>query len=172
MYRIAWGVQRADVVEQGVASAGSAGKTTGSNDGGAALANRWQEGFLQPFGVGDDFGDWLAADGRMEVVCKHRWAVVAVDDDVFDIGHWHAGFLRQLRGGAVLIETGHRGPAISGDTFALVGADHAVGVAWVADHGNPGVIGGDSIDGLALTDEDFAVVFQEIGSFHAWAAWF
>ena len=101
-----------------------------------------------------------------------RRRVVAPDDHFPEIGHVRARLLRQLRQRAVVIEADHRGEALGGEAFGLRRGDHAVGVGGISDDGDAGVISGDSVDDLALADEDGAVIFEEIGALHAGAARF
>ena len=99
--------------------------------------------------VGDHLGDRLAADGG-DGSSRRTWS-----------GEWlpkmmmfstsvtaNTGLLRQLGRGAVLVQAGHRGPAIG---------------RWCCMGYRPrrrGVISGNGVDGLALADEDFAIVLS------------
>ena len=69
----------------------------------------------------------------------------------------HAGLLRELRLGAVLVEAGHREPAVGGHVGRVRPRDEAVGVARVADHEHAHVARRVVVDRLALRLEDPAV---------------
>ena len=57
-------------------------------------------------------GTGLAVDARVREVGELRGRVVAPDRDVGDLAVLHAGLLRELRLGPVLVEAGHREPAV------------------------------------------------------------
>jgi diadenosine tetraphosphate (Ap4A) HIT family hydrolase len=56
--------------------------------------------------------------------------------------------------------------AVLRQTLCLIGGDHHIGVAGIAHHRDAAIIGGHGVNGLALSDEDLAVVLQQVGAFH------
>ncbi len=96
-----------------------------------------------------------------------RGRVVAPDGDVRDLAVLHAGLLRQLRLGPVLVEAGHGEPSVGGHVGSVRPGDQAVGVARVADHEDAHVGGGVVVDRLALRLEDPAVHREEVAALHA-----
>ena len=62
----------------------------------------------------------------------------------------HAGLVRELRLGAVLVEPGHREPPVGGNVGRVLAGDQAVRVARVADDEHTHVVGGVVVDGLTL----------------------
>ena len=79
----------------------------------------------------------------------------------------HAGLLRQLRLGAVLVEARHREPAVGGDVGRVGAGDQAVRVARVADDEHADVARRVVVDGLALGPEDPAVDREQVAALHA-----
>ena len=152
------------MIDEGVGGGGSGGGAAGRDDGRATLADGLLEFLAEPFLVANDLGDRLAIDlGEVEGG-EHGGGVVAEDVDARR-RRWSrdVGFLGELGGGAVLVEADHRGEAIVREAFGLGGSDHGVGVGGVSNDGDTAVIRGDAIDDLALFDEDFAVVLEEVG---------
>ena len=99
----------------------------------AALLHGLDELGLEPVGVADHLGRRLAADLGVREVGELRGRVVAPDREVGDVAHRHAGLLGELRLGPVLVEAGHREPAVGGDVGRVAAGDQAVRVARVAD---------------------------------------
>ena len=157
----------ADVIDEGVRGGGSGGGTTGGDDSSATLADGFEERTFEPGLVIDDGGCGLTTDGGVGEGWEHRGAVIAVDEDVLHFGEVHPGFLGQLGLGAVLVQAHHGGEAVWGEALGLGGGDHAVRVGRIAHDSDAGVIGGHCVDDLALFDEDFAVVLEQVGAFHA-----
>ncbi len=96
--------------------------------------------------------------------------MVAVDEELRDLGDRRAGLPGQQRAAAVLVQTHHGGEAVLAQAPGLAGGDHAVGVAGIADHRDPRIVGRDLVDRTALRDEDLAVVLEQISPFHPGAA--
>src|SRR5207249_105424 len=128
------------------------------DDRGAALLHLRDELGLEPRPADDLIGR-LAADHRVREIRVERRAVVAPDREVLDVARPGAGLPREQRDGAVLVETGERGPAVRryGVTGGMPG-DETVRVARVADHDDPHVLRSMPRDRLALVDEDRAVL--------------
>jgi hypothetical protein len=93
--------------------------------------------------------------------------VVAPHDEVLDVGDARVQLLRDLRDGAVLVEAGHRGEPLARDVGRVAHGDERVRVGRVADHEDPHVVGGVSVERLALRLEDRPVGLEQIGALHA-----
>ena len=96
--------------------------------------------------------------------------MIAEDENVGDLGSRDAGFLREHRLRAVLVEADHRGETIWREAAGHAGGDHAICVGGISHYGHAGVVGGDLINDAALGGENFAVVLEQVGAFHAGAA--
>ena len=81
--------------------------------------------------------------------------------------HQHAGALGELRLGPVLVEAGHREPAVGGNVGRVAAGDEAVGVARVADDEHADVARRVVVDGLTLRAEDAAVDLEQVAALHA-----
>ena len=68
--------------------------------------------------------------------------------------------------GTVLVETRHGVPAILRNAGSIVHGDEAVRVAGIADHEDVDVVGGITLNCLALADEDLPVDTEEIFTLH------
>ena len=134
---------------------------------GAALLHGLDERALEPRGVGDDLRHRGAVDAGVGEVGELGGGVVAPDGDVADLTREHAGLLGQLRLGPVLVEPGHREPAVGGHVGRVRPGDEAVGVARVADHEHAHVAGRVVVDGLTLGLEDAAVDREQVAALHA-----
>ena len=106
----------------------------------------------------------LAADPGVLVVGILGVAVIAPDRHVRDRADRHARLLGELRGRPVLVEPGHREPALGRDSGAMRPGDQAVGVAGVGDGQDPDVRAGGVVDRLALAGEDRAVGADQVGA--------
>lgn len=69
-----------------------------------------------------------------------------------------------------MIEAGHSSEVLSRDAGGIVLADHSVGVGGVADDDGLDIALSVVVDSLAGFDENLAVVFKEVSTFHTWAA--
>ena len=76
-------------------------------------------------------------------------------------------FLARACDGAVVVEPGHRRPALGGDVLAVAVGDQAVRVARVADDQDAHVLRGVGGQRLALADEDLAVDAEQVLALHA-----
>ena len=96
--------------------------------------------------------------------------MVAPDGELLDVGDFRAGLESELSEGAVVVKTSHSGEVLSWNAGGIVLADHGVGVGWVADDNS--LCGALSVivDCFTSVDEDLAVIFEEVGTFHSWAA--
>src|SRR3990167_4218034 len=83
-----------DVVNGGIGRGGSRRQAARLDDGGAALADRRDEGAAVPVLVVDGVLHGGAADGREAIVRIHGWAVVAPDHQAFDVADGLAGLAR------------------------------------------------------------------------------
>lgn len=92
--------------------------------------------------------------------------MVAPDSHLLDVGDLGSSLESKLGKSSVVIETSHGSEVLSGDAGSVVLADHGVSVGGVTDDdglaGTLGVV----VDGLTGVNEDLAVVFEEIGTFH------
>ncbi len=155
------------MIDQRVGGRGGGGGAPGGDNGGTAFTDGFAKGAFEPGIVVDDGGGGLAVDGSVGEGGEHGGAVVTVDEDVPDGGEIGAGFFGKLSLGTILIEPDHGGEAVGGEAFGLAGGNHAVGVGGIADDRDAGVLGGDLVNDLALGNEDFSVVFQEVSALHA-----
>src|SRR5262249_37890897 len=80
----------------------------------------WDERVLQPVAVGDGFGRRPALDLGVCEVRILRVTVISPYGHLRDFFIGDAGFFGQSGPGAVVVETGHRGPALVGNVAAVV----------------------------------------------------
>jgi hypothetical protein len=96
--------------------------------------------------------------------------VVAPDDDLLDVADGAAGFLRELRDGAVVVEAGHRGEIARVQVLRVGARDERVGVRRIADDEDLHVAVGYLVQCFALRGEDLRVRDEQVLAFHAGAA--
>src|SRR2546421_2675460 len=99
----------ADMVDRRVCRTGGRGEPARIDDRGAALLHGRDESGLEPGLVVDHRPELLAVGLGLEHVRILRRRVVAPDRHLADRGDRLADLLRELRGGAVVIETHHAG---------------------------------------------------------------
>ena len=78
-----------------------------------------------------------------------------------------AGLLRELRAGAVFIQSRHGEPAIARDLLRIVHRDQAIGVARISDHEHAHIGRSILLNRLTLADENLAVDPEQILPFHS-----
>src|SRR5439155_15450490 len=134
--------------------------------GGTALLHRGNEIFLQPFLVSDHFVRGTAVDSGVVEIWILRRRVISPDRHVRDRANAYAGLLRELRAGAVFVQSRHREPTVARDVFRVVHRDQAVGVAWVSDHEHTHIGRRILLNRLTLSDENFSIDPEQILPFH------
>src|SRR5699024_8054471 len=112
----------AHVVDGGIGGGSGTGGTARLDDGGTAFLHRGDELVFVPVAL-DLSGRRLAFDGGMADVGILGGAVVAPDDHAVDVSHLGAGFLRQLRQRAVVVETHHGGELAPVQIRRIAGRD-------------------------------------------------
>ena len=148
---------RSHAIDNGVGGAGGTGKSARLNDRRAALLHGADKFAFEPFSIIDGLGGRRAVNlcvGKIRVL---RGGVIAPNAEVGNATHWHAGLLRELRLGAVFVQTRHGKEPVVGHVRRVVHGDQAVRVAGVADHQHARIAGGVVIDGLALAGKNLAV---------------
>jgi len=93
--------------------------------------------------------------------------VVSPDGHLLDVGNSVAGLEGELGQSAVVVESGHSCEVVNWDIRCVVRADKGVGVSGVADNNGLDISVAVIVDGLANIDEDFAVILEEISTFHS-----
>ena len=93
--------------------------------------------------------------------------MVAPDGHVRHRVNAYARLLRELRAGAVFIQSSHGEPAVARDVFRVVHRDQAIGVARISDHKHTNIGRSVVLNGLALLNENLAVDPEQILPFHA-----
>ena len=79
----------------------------------------------------------------------------------------HPGLLRELRAGAVLVQSRHGEPAVARNFFRVVHRNQTIGVAWISDYEHAHVGRRIFLNRLTLPDENLAVDPEQILPFHA-----
>lgn len=153
-----------NVVDGGVTSRRSRGRSSRVDDFSTTLADLGVEPSVDPSGV-KSRSDELAVHGGAGQVGVHGGRVVAPDSELSDIGDTGAGLLSELVEGSVVVESGHCGEVLLGDVLGVVSGDQAVGVGRVTDDENLDVSRGVVVNSFADIDEDLAVVLDKVSSF-------
>ena len=83
--------------------------------------------------------------------------MISPDGHVRDRTNSHASLVRQLRAGAVLVQSRHGKPAITGNVFRVFHRNQTIRVAWISDYEHAHIGRGIFLDRLTLSDENFAV---------------
>ena len=117
--------------------------------------------------VGDDLEHRQAGDPRVGRVRVLRGRMIPPDADVRNGGDRHLSLLCDLRPGSVLVEAGHREPALGGELRRVHARDVAVGVARIAHDQDANVGGRRLLDRHALWPEDAAIDSEQVASLHA-----
>ena len=159
--------QGAHCVDHSIGGRGRRAQAARLDDGCPTLLNCWDERVFEPSLIVDDIRRGVASDACLVEIRIHRRAVVAPDGDVGNLIDAHPGLLGQLCLGAVLVEHGHREPAVGTDLPRRIHGDEAVRIAGVADDQRADVRRGVALDGLALTGEDLAVDAEQVFALHA-----
>jgi len=159
-------------VDGRVGGAGGAALAPRVDDRLAALLIYRQEVVLQPLPIGDDLQQRPAVDPRLLKVRELRVAVVAPHGHIGHRADGDTGPGRDLGLGPVLVQAGHRQPAVGGDARRIAVGDHGVGVAGVGHDQHTDVTRRVVVDGPALLHEDLAVGRDQIGAIHAGGARF
>src|SRR5581483_2289158 len=94
-------------------------------------------------------------------------AVVAPDGHVRHVADGHARLVRELALGPVLVEAGHREPAVGRHVLGVRARDETVRVAGVADDEHAHVVRGVLRDRLPLRLEDPTVHVEQVAALHA-----
>jgi hypothetical protein len=97
--------------------------------------------------------------------------VVSPNAEVFNGWKWDLKFLGKLIDSSVVVKSGHSRKVLLWNSLGVVGEDEAVGVGWVSDDNNFNVSVGVISNGFSLSNEDLAVIFQEVSSFHTRSSW-
>src|SRR5688572_21702286 len=97
--------------------------------------------------------------------------MIAPDRDALDVRDMLVGLLRELSGGAVVIQANHRGEVARIEAGCVALSNQRVRIRWVANDEHADIAVCDGIEGLALRREDLRVREQQIFTLHAWAAW-
>jgi hypothetical protein len=99
--------------------------------------------------------------------------VIAPDREVVHVAHGHAGASGQPGAAPVLVEHGHREPAVTRHAMPCRRgrSDQCVRVARVAHHQHVAAVGGVAGDGLPLSGEDPAVDAEQVLALHPLLAW-
>ena len=156
-----------DVVNGGGGGRSGRRGAPGGDDGGAALGDGRNEVVLHPGAICENVGDRGALDRRLRNVGVLGRGVVAPHGDLVQIRHVTLGLGGQLRQGAVVVQTGHRGEARGRDVLGVRGSDQRIGVGGIADHEHLDVVCSAGVQGLALGAEDAAVGGQQVAPLHA-----
>ena len=128
------GSKRNNRIDNRIGSRAGGRKSACLDYGGAALLHRSNEIFLQPFLVSDHFVRGTTVNpGVVEIWILSR-RVISPDGHVRDRANAYAGLLRELRAGAVFIQSRHGEPAVARNFFRVVHRDQAIGVARISDH--------------------------------------
>src|SRR5262249_27506815 len=125
--------QALDVIDGAIGGGEGRAGAARFDDGGAAVLALRDERVLQPAAVGDDLGRRPAFDRGVREVGILRVAVIPPDGHLRNFFVSDAGLFGEGGAGAVVVEAGHRGPALVGNVAAVVIGDEAIRVAWVAD---------------------------------------
>ena len=155
-----------DGVNRRVRSRSGRARTTGFDDGGATLLYGGNEVRLEPRVVTDGRSRGSAGHSGVVEVGVLRRRVVTPDGEVLHSFDGCAGLLGDLRLGAVLVEAGHREPAVGGNFRRVGTSDQAVGVARVSDNQHPNVASGVGGNGASLGLEDATVDVQQVAALH------
>src|SRR5262245_51164013 len=98
--------------------------------------------------------------------------MISPDGHVRDGPNMYTGLVRQLRAGAVFVQSRHGEPAVARDFFRVVHRDQAIRIARISDDEHAHVGRSIFLNRPALSDEDLAVDPQQILTFHARFAWY
>ena len=125
--------------------------------------------FLVPLAVHQRVRRLAVDHAEIEVGVLGR-GMIAPDQHAADTRHVAAGLLGQLRDGAVVIETRHRGEIARVEIFGVGARDHGVGVGRIADHQYADIAIRHFVHGLALRREDLRVGHEQVLALHAGTA--
>ncbi len=97
--------------------------------------------------------------------------MIAPDEQFFDSRNWLADLGRDLRQGAVVVQAQHCREVLGWQVRCRFHGDVSVGVGWIAHHQYLDIARSDGVQRLALHGENLCIGFQQVFTFHAWAAW-
>ena len=117
--------------------------------------------------VGNHLRGGLSADEGVVKVRILGRRVVAPDDRVRHLADMNAGLAGELGLGPILVEAGHREPALFRHLGGRVHGDETVGIAGIADDEGAHVRSGVLRDSLTLSGENLAVDAEEILALHS-----
>ena len=168
----------AQVRQCGVRSGCRRRRTAHRDDLGAALRDTGHELVVEPgFGrvvtaqaLGEHLARGAAGDRRVVDVGELRRGVVAPDRHALNVRHRGIRRLRELRHGAVVIEAGERGEAVTGDVGGGCRGDQRVRVGRVPHDDHAHVVGRDLVQRRTLRAEDAGVRGEQVGALHAGGA--
>jgi hypothetical protein len=119
--------------------------------------HRRNEFFLQPFLVPDHFVRGTTVDPSIVEIRILRRGMIAPDDHVRDRSNPYTGLMRELRAGAVFIQSRHREPTVARNLFRVVHRNQTIRVARIPYYEHADISRCVFFDRLTLPDEDFAV---------------
>ena len=126
---------------------------------------------LQPFLVCDHFVRGTTVNPGVVEIRILRRRMISPDGHVRDRANAYSGLLRQLRAGAVFVQSGHGEPAVARNFFRIVHRDQAIGVARISDYQHANIGRRIFLNRLTLPDENLAVDPEQILTFHARLTW-
>src|SRR5439155_12024770 len=120
-----------------------------------------------PFLVSDHFVRGTTVDFGVVEIWILRRRVISPNRHVRDRANAHVGLVRELRAGAVFVQSGHGKPAITRNVLGVIHSDQAIRVAWVSDYEHAHIGRSMFLNRLTLPDKNFPVDPEQILPFHS-----